>query len=57
MKYLSILLILISVSIYSNNNFTAKEIIDKSLEHKTFSYDNAEANITMILIDKNKKKV
>jgi len=56
MKYLSILIILLSVSIYSSDKFTAKEIIDKSLEHKTFSYDNAEANITMILIDKNKNK-
>ncbi len=52
-----ILLSLISTFIYATNqNLTAKEIIDKSLEHKTFSYNNAEAHLTMILIDKNKNK-
>lgn len=57
MKKIYILLLLLSTSIYATNqNLTAKEIIDKSLEHKTFSYDNAEAQLTMILIDKNKNK-
>jgi outer membrane lipoprotein-sorting protein len=53
-----LILLLLPLFIYSNNsnNLTAKEIIDKSLEHKTFSYDNSEANITMILVDKNNNK-
>jgi len=56
-KLIIFLLFLIPIITYSNNkNLTAKEIIDKSLEHKTLSYDNAEANITMILIDRNKDK-
>jgi hypothetical protein len=54
----SILFLLIfafSTSIIAEE-LTAKEIIDKSLEHKSLSYENSEAKIKMILIDKEKNQ-
>ena len=56
MKKTIIFVFLLSFTILGKDNITAKEIIDKSLEHKTFSYENAEADLTMILIDKDKNK-
>ena len=56
MKKILLLIFFTAFVVYAEDGLTAKQIIDKSLEHKSFSYDNAEAEITMILIDKNKNK-
>ncbi len=51
---LYILLLLIVTSLTAQE-YTADQIIEKSMEHKTFSYDNSEAKIVMTLIDKKNK--
>jgi len=48
-------LLLLIVTSLTAKEYTADQIIDKSMEHKTFSYDNSEAKIVMTLIDKKNK--
>lgn len=54
-RILVFLLFLVYFSAFAEE-LTPEQIIDKSLEHKTFSYENSEAKIKMILIDKDKNK-
>jgi len=54
--FIGMLLFFGIISLYAQENLTPKQIIDKSLEHKTISYDNAKAEFTMILINSDKEK-
>ena len=52
-KYLVLLfLVTFTVVAGTKDEYTADQIIDKSMNHKTFSYDNSESRIIMTLIEK-----
>lgn len=55
-KIVLLFFLVLMISTVQAEEFTAKDIIDKSLEHKSLSFENSEAKIKMTLVDKEKNQ-